>query len=202
MVSYPQQFSRIEIPYAKVLARLGYAQGKTRLDTAAETLVREAIGTAEKLISAKQVIASSVVTLSGEDTVLLEPGLTIYSRKIHELLKDSARAFGFAVTIGGALEEKRGALLAEKETARALALDAAGSVAAETLAELTQRQIAGENGRTTLRFSPGYGDWRLSGQKDFLGWLGAGQIGIRLTENYQMIPEKSVSAILGIKKYG
>jgi|AGTN01.2.fsa_nt_gi Methionine synthase I, cobalamin-binding domain len=198
MARHPQQFPRIDIPYARVLARLGYAQGKTQLDKATETLIREAVETAGKLVSAKQVVAASAVTLSGEDTVLLEPGLAVHSRKIYELLKDSVRVFGFAVTIGGALEEKRDALLTEKETARALALDAAGSVAAETLAELTQKQIAAENGKTTLRFSPGYGDWGLPGQTDFLRWLGAGQIGIRLTENFQMIPEKSVSAILGI----
>jgi cobalamin-dependent methionine synthase I len=53
---------------------------------------------------------------------------------------------------------------------------------------------------TTRRYSPGYGDWGVSAQKDFLAWLGAGHIGIKLTESSQMLPEKSVSAILGIKQ--
>ena len=94
--------------------------------------------------------------------------------------------------------------IAQKETNRGLILDAVGSVIAEELADLTQQEIRqsaqtrGED--ATMRFSPGYGDWILAGQPAFLAWLGAESIGIKLTPSYQMIPEKSVSAIFGIYK--
>ncbi|MHB9155008.1 MAG: vitamin B12 dependent-methionine synthase activation domain-containing protein [Endomicrobiales bacterium] len=199
----PAQFSRIDIPWDKVLARLGFARGKTRLDRKTETLLREEIETAGKLIVPKQVISSSPVRVAGPGKVFLDPGFEIESEKIFQLLKDCGEAFGFAVTIGPNLEEKRDRYLEEKETARALALDAAGSVAAEELAALTHCQIkeraAQKHGKATMRFSPGYGDWPLSGQRGFLAWLGAKNIGIRLNEDFQMLPEKSVSAIVGIK---
>jgi cobalamin-dependent methionine synthase I len=83
-------------------------------------------------------------------------------------------------------------------------LDAIGSEGAELLADITNKQLCAEaknNGGTcTMRFSPGYGDWAVTGQKDFLNWLGVARIGIRLTEHSQMLPEKSVSAIIGVRQ--
>jgi cobalamin-dependent methionine synthase I len=49
-----------------------------------------------------------------------------------------------------------------------------------------------------MRFSPGYGDWAIQNQKDFLQWLGADKLGITLAPSLQMMPRKSVSALLGI----
>ena len=205
MAINPVQFSRVDIPFEKVLARLGYARGKTRLDKKTEDEIREGIAVAEKLIAAKQAVASAPVVLRSQTAVYLEPGFLLVSGSIRDLLKDCVAAAGFVVTVGPGIEEKRNRCLAEKETTRALILDAAGSVAAEELAAKTHARIAaeaaGEKREATRRFSPGFGDWALSGQKDFLDWLGAKEIGIRLTEYFQMLPEKSVSAIIGLKKF-
>ena len=198
------QFSKIEVPYQKVLARLGFAHGKTALDTRSEESIREAIALSKKLIVPQRVIASSPIAFPEPGTTQLEPSFTIASVKIYELLKSCREAYGFAVTIGPHLEEKRNMFIAQKETNRGLILDAVGSVIAEELADLTQQEIRqsaqtrGED--ATMRFSPGYGDWILAGQPAFLAWLGAESIGIKLTPSYQMIPEKSVSAIFGIYK--
>ncbi|MCB4791222.1 MAG: hypothetical protein LHV68_04975 [Elusimicrobia bacterium] len=197
----PNQFESFEIPYNKVLARIGFAHGKTKLDNNAKQSINEALELAIKLITPKQVISSSKISLINNAIIALEPGLEIISSKIYELLKDCSTAYGFAVTIGPGLEEKRNKYINEKEPSRALILDAIGSVIAEELAEITNKQINNEHkkNKMTKRFSPGYGDWALSGQKDFLLWLGAEQIGIKLNPNFQMLPEKSVSAILGMK---
>ena len=56
-----------------------------------------------------------------------------------------------------------------------------------------------ENKHLTNRFSPGYGDLSLDIQGDVLTYLDAQKrVGIELTENNLMIPQKSVTAILGI----
>lgn len=53
------------------------------------------------------------------------------------------------------------------------------------------------------RYSPGYGDVALSVQKDICRELDtAKNAGITLTDSMLMIPEKSVTAIIGIKKIG
>jgi cobalamin-dependent methionine synthase I len=51
----------------------------------------------------------------------------------------------------------------------------------------------------TMRYSPGYGDWNLDVQPEILATLDSGRI--RLTSNIShiLIPEKSVTAIIGIK---
>ena len=51
------------------------------------------------------------------------------------------------------------------------------------------------------RFSPGYGDFPLSVQKQILDGLEAGKrIGITLTEGYLMMPSKSVTAVIGVSR--
>lgn len=203
MAINPVQFPRFEIPLHLVMARLGYAHGKTQLDAATETMIAEEIAAAQKLIMPRQVIATSPIGRTAPDRILLEPGFELVSHDIFKLLETCTTAFGFAVTIGPNLETRRTRYLDQKETARGLILDAVGSVAAEELAVITHRQIvedAKRDGRSvTRRFSPGYGDWGVAGQKDFLAWLGAEAIGIRLALSFQMLPEKSVSAILGIR---
>ena len=52
-----------------------------------------------------------------------------------------------------------------------------------------------------MRFSPGYGDFDLKYQKDILEYLDANKkIGISLTDSLMMIPTKSITAIIGIKR--
>lgn len=187
-----------------VLARLGYATGKTALDAATAALIAEEIDGACRLIAPRQAVAHAPVGRPDTDIVSLDPGLVIRSGHIARLLAACDIAYGFAVTIGPHLEEKRNQYLLRKETARAVILDAIGSVAAEELAEGVhediRREAAARQTSATPRFSPGYGDWALPAQADFLKWLAADRIGIRLTDHFQMVPEKSVSAILGIRR--
>ena len=51
------------------------------------------------------------------------------------------------------------------------------------------------------RFSPGYGDLSITIQKDFLQALNADKtVGLSLSEGNLMIPEKSVTAFIGVSK--
>jgi hypothetical protein len=204
MTINPVQFDKFHLPVRKVLTRLGYADGKTILDDKINDILQQEIETAKKLLAPKQVEAFGTVSYAGVKNVNIEPGCRIDSFDIFQLFHECNLAAGFAVTIGPALEQKRDEYLKEKETTRALMLDAAGSVAVEELAEITHRQIErlyNDKGYiVSRRFSPGYGDWSVSGQKELLNWLGAAQIGIKLTEAFQMLPEKSVSAVIGLKK--
>jgi hypothetical protein len=197
----PNQFQHITIPHNKLLARLGFAHGITKLDYKTKEMIDTESSLSLNIISPKQVISSSKINAEIAGVIALQPGFSIKSSKIYALLKNCSLAYGFAVTIGPGLEEKRNKYIKDKETTRALILDAIGSVLAEELADITNEQIITENykKKTTMRFSPGFGDWELPSQLDFLKWLGAEQIGIKLNKNFQMIPEKSVSAILGVK---
>jgi len=190
--------STIKIPYDKLLARLGYLKAKTKLDAQTQTLIKENLGLAEKLVKPKIAIVSEEIEVRGA-SVIFDDGYKIESKDIAKLLKGCFKAYGIAVTIGGAVEKKRNALIAKKETFAALVFDAAGSVAVEELIDSAAKQLQKKE-NLTKRFSPGYGDWLLNAQPDFLKWIDAKKIGIELTPNFLMTPEKSVSAIVGVKR--
>ena len=110
------------------------------------------------------------------------------------------------VTIGPALEQRITRLLADGETTRALLLDAAGSAAAEeAAAELERRILAArgaEAGRAARRFSPGYGRWPVTAQRELLALLPHQEIGVRLLPSCLMAPRKSVSFALWLGNEG
>ncbi|OEG69391.1 hypothetical protein ATZ36_09845 [Candidatus Endomicrobiellum trichonymphae] len=202
------RISTIEIPYNKLLARLGYLQTKTKLDEKTAGMIKEILSLAQKLIKPEAVIAfENITAISGDKTlneVSFENGYKIKSGNIADLLKNCFKVYGIGVTVGGALELRRDEFLKRKETFNALISDAAGSVAAEETINLANAQIKAyeeKNGNMlTRRYSPGYGDWILEDNRQFLNWIGAEHIGIKLNEFCQMKPEKSVSALIGVAK--
>ena len=65
------------------------------------------------------------------------------------------------------------------------------------------RELAGLCG--TRRYSPGYGDFDIGWQKEFVNLLNCDRrIGLALTSGYMLVPSKSITAIIGYseeKKY-
>ena len=113
-------------------------------------------------------------------------------------------AIVFVATTGMAceLQRKRAAVASP---AKALVLDAVGTAAIEQFCDLLGQQWAAEFEGQYLRprFSPGYGDLPLALQTPLLGALGAQKnIGVALTDSLLMIPQKSVSAIVGVGRVG
>jgi hypothetical protein len=108
---------------------------------------------------------------------------------------DGARVMFALATLGEALDEelrKKGSLL---ET---FVLDAVASELAEIVADMVEEvwkneaSLARREG--SLRMSPGYCDWPLTGQNVLFTALDASAIGVRLSPSYLMIPSKSVSS--------
>lgn len=114
----------------------------------------------------------------------------------------------FVVTIGRELEKN----IKNFSFPDSLILEAIGSVAAEECAAYVHRQIIEplikKPGKATVRLSPGWGfhkgkqDWDVKEQKIIFDLLDPEQepLGVTLTLGYLMVPRKSVSAIVGIKK--
>jgi hypothetical protein len=124
------------------------------------------------------------------------------SQVIARLLEQCQKAVVFAVTIGNHLEEMVNRLAEDRLILQATVLDAIGSSAVEKLAEFVDssvREVASAQGlSTSRRFSPGYCDWNI-GQQRMLFWaLNGDTADIRLTRTCLMIPQKSISGIIGI----
>jgi len=124
------------------------------------------------------------------------------SQVITELLEHCHQVAVFLVTIGEYLEETAYQLAKDGLILQATVLDAIGSDAVEKLADFVQdriREVANTKGLvTSQRFSPGYCDWNI-GQQRMLFWaLNGNTLGIHLTGECLMIPQKSISGIIGI----
>ncbi len=126
--------------------------------------------------------------------------LNLPGRTAALMLKDCRSVIVLAATLGAPFdawmrrEQKR-------DMRRAVLLDALGSACIESVcddaaADIVQR-FPGQY--LTDRFSPGYGDLPLDTQHMLLSAADAQRtIGITLTESLLMLPQKSVSALIGV----
>ena len=107
-----------------------------------------------------------------------------------------------AVTLGAQLD----AMIRRAEAmdmAQAVVMDAAASVAVEQAAQQAEEslrtQLAAEGRYLTGRYSPGYGDFPLTVQREVLHLTDAGRkIGLTVTPSNIMTPRKSITAVLGV----
>lgn len=108
------------------------------------------------------------------------------------------------VTIGDFLEKKVSELLSQGKYPQALALDAVGTVAVEDFSrevrKLACQEVTEQGFKTSRHFSPGYGGWVVSQQEIIFKSIPADNIGVRLTEGCMMLPQKSLSWVIGAGK--
>ncbi len=86
----------------------------------------------------------------------------------------------------------------------ALAVQAIGAALIEKFMDSIEDDIRSElfPGESLVqRYSPGYGDFPLAAQRTLLDLLDAPRtVGVALTDTLLMVPSKSVSAVIGVKK--
>ena len=146
---------------------------------------------------------SRIVEISaGTEGIRLEGGAVIYSESIARVMSGCSRMLVFGATLGTEAD-----ILIKRETAANIAMGAVMQAAAAAYieeycdmiqAELDERFKA-EGTPLGDRFSPGYGDFALEYQRELFRILDCPrQIGLTLTDNYIMIPSKSVTAVIPI----
>jgi hypothetical protein len=110
----------------------------------------------------------------------------------------------FAATIGKPVCDEISVMFGKKDFALGSMLDSVASEGTEMTAEAIERfyrEYLTANGRlceghATLRFSPGYCGWDISGQRKLFDSLKPEEIGVTLNESYLMEPIKSISGII------
>lgn len=104
----------------------------------------------------------------------------------------------FAATVGLGIDRLINRY-ASVSTAKALLFQAIGAERIEALCDLFCEEQRG-NGQSGRRFSPGYGDFPLTAQREMFALLNPPKhIGVTLTDSLLMSPTKSVTAAFGIK---
>jgi cobalamin-dependent methionine synthase I len=109
----------------------------------------------------------------------------------------------FAATIGPGVDREVSRLSDSGESYQALILNAIGAGAADMVAldlELYLNREVSEEKIRWRRFHVGYGDFDLKEQRRLFDLLDPSCIGIELNPSCIMIPEKSVSGIMALKR--
>jgi hypothetical protein len=110
----------------------------------------------------------------------------------------------FALTVGAPLSSRIPELFERGRIALATTLDAAASESAERAADHLDRLVTTElaasgavrPGSQTLRYSPGYCGWNVTGQRALFAALLPEEIGITLLDSCLMEPLKSISGVM------
>lgn len=110
------------------------------------------------------------------------------------------RIIFFAATLGAPAD----ALIRKAEIsdmAYAVILDSAANALIEDFCDDAEKEMLGVTGGSyTWRFSPGYGDYPIAVQSEFIKFLKADKyIGLTATDSCMLLPGKSVTAVIGIK---
>ena len=155
-----------------------------------------------KSINPKYTYKVFEITHNGNEVVVQGTSLVFRGNDICEHLHNCERCVLLCATLSSDVDR----LIRSYEAldmAKAMACDCLGSAAIEQVcdqAEIEIKNIVGDY-NFTWRFSPGYGDFPLDIQKEFLNVLDARKrVGVDTTDTMIMIPRKSVTAVIGISK--
>lgn len=128
-------------------------------------------------------------------------GVKINSKNLSDNLSGCDKAVVFCATIGIEFD-----MVLQKyirlSPSKSLILQGIGAERVERLANVFNKEVSMRSPfGTKPRFSPGFGDFPLSFQKEIFSLLECEKkIGVTLNSSYLMTPSKSVTAIIGIKK--
>jgi len=191
----------IEIDKKQLCHYIGYNDGH-KLSARISSLIDDYAEHAHYFINPLYSYIIKDVEWARGSIALIEDSIIFKSRVIAQLLEDCYQVAIFLVTIGRYLEETTAQLAKDGLILQATVLDAIGSGAVEKVADFVQdgiKEIAEAQGLvTSRRFSPGYCDWNIGQQRMLFHALTGNALGIRLTGECLMIPQKSISGIIGI----
>lgn len=193
--------NELDIDTEQVLHHIGYnsdGEPSARI----ESLVKEYTDNICHLIEPSySYVIRGIKSVRGS-RVFIEGSVTFRSNVVARLLKQCQKVAVFVVTIGNRLGDVVRQLSKDGLMVQASVLDVIGSDAAETVANVVQDIISKEAAADGLgisqRFSPGYCDWRVSQQKLVFRAMDGETSGVRLTDGCLMVPQKSISGIVGI----
>jgi hypothetical protein len=123
-------------------------------------------------------------------------GKNITPAPLEEIFPEADKLILFALTIGIKITQKIDTHFKKREFATAYILDFIASEYIEIIADLLEEKFRDEYTTNSLRFSPGYCGWDISGQKKLFKYLAPEKIGISLTDSFLMIPLKSISGVI------
>ncbi|OEH87013.1 hypothetical protein BHU72_01800 [Desulfuribacillus stibiiarsenatis] len=194
----------ITVNRSEVVRYLGFKKNKSESSDEINSLLDSMIQQSKYLITPQGIITTLAITDKDPEQWKMECDggkYVIVGEKIYKHLETCEKLTLMTVTIGEAIDHEIDELFTKNEPTKALVLDAIGSDSVERVADYVNDYVIKEAKRkgydTRFRFSPGYGGWSVEHQRDIITFLQTDQIGVRITEYCQLIPRKSVTALIG-----
>ena len=180
---------------------LGY--GRHAVDEKTEALVRISFEELDRVAKSRIVYRIFELETAGDGGIKIGD-LSIASKNLAKNMQGCERAVMLGATLGIEVDMlmKRYSLT---EMTKAVVLQACGAAMLEEFLDGWQaefeREAEKEGYYLRPRFSPGYGDFDIAHQEEFLRILdSAKKIGLTMTDGYMLTPTKSVTAVIGMSK--
>jgi len=194
----------IQLPVNKVYARLGYAAGYTDISSDQKQMVNDYVNKARALLKLQGSACRMKAAFSAVGDIIMEEGVIFKSVALRNNLKGACELLLVGVTAGSEIYDFIKRNSANGDATAAIIYDAVASEAVDEglgwIADFYANSIRCE-GKIVMpiRFSCGYSDFHLSNQKVIYEKLQLAHFGVELTTSYILKPEKSVTALIGIK---
>lgn len=192
----------LDVKTSLVWRRLGVPAGGAAADMERE--FEAAYERARDALEPKHSHKLWAVASARRGVLTLENGVALESGLLAKLAEGADAVAAMAATVGRGIDDLVEDYNGRGDAFAMMVADAVGSVAAEELISLVHAAVATEaeraGGAVTRRVSPGYGDFDLADQPRLLELAGGAALGITLTENFMMVPRKSVTAVAAARE--
>lgn len=194
----------LEPPVRQIYSRLGFKKKTTSLSAPQKKETDLLIRNAQALIALQGVFCSVPILQNDGETVDFADGLLFRSRKLAAFLGDCREAVLLGATAGSAIMDAIREKSAADQMTAAVVYDATASEMADAaldwITDYLNRQLLRERKQLlSRRFSAGYADFSLENQKAIYEKLQMEKIGVTITERCLLLPEKTVTAVCGIR---
>lgn len=195
----------IPIPRKDIYRRLGFISGVTKISPSQREEIEQQIKDAASLIQLKGVsLRVPIHGIKGSE-VSLADGLVFESQHLARFLRSCREIVLMAATAGIGIIDAIEKDIAGSNVTHGVMLDATASemvdASLDWIMDYFNRILLRENKRLLRkRYSAGYGDLPLETQKTMYRLLQLERIGVQITESCMLVPEKSVTAMTGIRQ--
>ncbi|MDO8722663.1 MAG: hypothetical protein Q7J31_10635 [Syntrophales bacterium] len=195
----------IGVPQERVYRRLGYRKNVTMIPTRQKEEVDQYIADARSLIKLQGTAIRMPIREKSPAGIVLPGDVVFESRQLSALLNDCCEVVLIGSTTGNGIMEAMEEDTAHQNLTRRVVLDAVASETVDAsldwiIAYFNQELRRENKALMQRRYSAGYGDFSLENQKTIHRLLELDRIGVKITASCILLPEKSVTAIAGVKR--
>jgi ethanolamine utilization microcompartment shell protein EutS len=190
-------------PLAKIYQRLGFRKATSQISSKTQKETDHIIAQAASLISLRGSFLRLSINDNSSGKILLAGDVTFQSKKLSVFLRNCKEAMLMGATAGDEIMKAIKEKSALGDLQAAVIYDATASEMADAALDWIMEyinQLIRRERKTLLprRFSAGYADFDLSNQKIIHRLLALEKIGVQITSECILLPEKSVTALSGI----